>query len=319
MRRREFLAVLGGAAALPLTAHAQQPPSGKWRIGFLMFESRQKQLRDALRDLGYVEGQNLTIEARTNERGDLLAGFAAEFVAMKLDVIVTNGTQAARAAQQATASIPIVMTSSDPVGAGLVPNLARPGANITGLSLFSPEVSGKRLQLLREVTGGLSSVAVLWNPEGPPAADALKQTQAAASAMGLETTAVEARVVEDFTPAFAAIAKSRANALVILAAPLMTSQAARLATLALGSKLPSIFVDRKFPEGRGLMSYGPDFDAHHKRLAIYVDKILKGARPADLPVEQPTKFELILNRKTAEALGLTIPPSLLALADEVIE
>ena len=268
----------------------------------------------------YRVPDNLVIEGRSIESADRIAALAAELVGLKPDVIVATGTRATQAAQQATRSIPIVMTgSSDPVGTHLVASLAHPGGNVTGLSLFSPELSGKRMEMLRNVTGELSSLAVLWNPDDPPAAIALKETQGAAGAMRLQIIAIEARNADDLAPAFRTIAKAGPNALVILNAPLMSIQGARIAELALGLKLPSIYTDISFPQAGGLMSYGPNFDSISKRAAIYVDRILKGENPADLPVEQPTKFDLVINLKTAKALGLDVPPSVLALADEVIE
>jgi putative tryptophan/tyrosine transport system substrate-binding protein len=268
----------------------------------------------------YRVPDNLVIEGRSIESADRIAALAAELVGLKPDVIVATGTRATQAVQQATRSIPIVMTgSSDPVGTHLVASLAHPGGNVTGLSLFSPELSGKRMEILRNVTGELSSLAVLWNPDDPPAAIALKETQGAAGAMRLQIIAIEARNADDLAPAFRTIAKAAPNALVILNAPLMSIQRARIAELALGLKLPSIYTDISFPQAGGLMSYGPNFDSISKRAAIYVDRILKGENPADLPVEQPTKFDLVINLKTAKALGLDVPPSVLALADEVIE
>jgi putative ABC transport system substrate-binding protein len=319
--RREFITLICGAAATwPLGAQAQQPAPGKWRIGMLMQDRRQDLLRQGLRELGYVEGDNLVIEARPHDRADRLAAFAAELVELRLDVIVTTGTQATQAVQQATSSIPIVFAlASDPVRTHLVVSLAHPGANVTGLSILSPELSGKRIEMLHTLTGELSTLAVLWSPDDPPAAIALKETQDAAGAMRLEIIPVEARKSDDLAPAFETIAKAQPKALVILTSPLMTVQVARIAKLALGLKLPSIFTDISFPQAGGLMSYGPNFDNITKRAAIYVDKIFKGKKPADLPVEQPTKFELVINLKTAKALGLTVPPTLLATADEVIE
>jgi putative ABC transport system substrate-binding protein len=319
--RRGFVAALGGAAVMwPLSVRAQQPAPRKWRVAMLMPKRRQDVLRQALRELGYVQGDNLVIEARSIERADRIAALATELIGLKPDVIVATGTQATQAVQQATRSIPIVMTgSSDPVGTHLVASLAHPGGNVTGLSLFSPELSGKRMEMLRNVTGELSSLAVLWNPDDPPAAIALKETQGAAGAMRLQIIAIEARNADDLAPAFRTIAKAAPNALVILNAPLMSIQGSRIAELALGEKLPSIYTDISFPQAGGLMSYGPNFDSISKRAAIYVDRILKGETPADLPVEQPTKFDLVINLKTAKALGLDVPPSVLALADEVIE
>jgi putative ABC transport system substrate-binding protein len=319
VNRRLFTTLFGGAAAWPLVARAQQPAPGKWRIGLLAQNRRQDLLRKGLRELGYVEGGNLVIDARSNDRMDRLAAFATELVGLKPDAIFTAGTEATQAVQQATKSIPIVLFASDPVGNHLVASLAHPGGNTTGVSAFSPELSGKRIDMLRNVAGELSSFAVLWKPDDPPAAIALKETRDAASAMRLQLLAVEARNVNDLAPAFETIAKAPPNALVILNAPLMSIQAGRIAELALGLKLPSIYTDRAFPEAGGLMSYGPNFDAITKRAAIYFDRIFKGEKPADLPVEQPTKFELVINLKTAKALGRTVPDVMLALTDEVIE
>jgi putative tryptophan/tyrosine transport system substrate-binding protein len=320
IRRRELIRLLGGAVAVwPFAARAQQPAPGKWRIGLLAQNRRQDMVRQGLHELGYVDGDNLAIDARSNDRTDRLAAFAAELAGLKPDAIVTAGTQATQAVQHATKGIPIVLIASDPVGNHLVASLAHPGGNTTGVSLFSPELSGKRIEMLRNVAGELSSLAVLWNPDDPPAAIALKETKDAAGAMRLQLLAVEARDVSDLAPAFETIAKARPKGLVILNAPLMSIQRARTAELALGLKLPSIYTDRSFPEAGGLMSYGPNFDAITKRAAIYVDRIFKGQKPADLPVEQPTKFELVINLKTAKALGVTVPDTLLALADDVIE
>jgi putative ABC transport system substrate-binding protein len=319
MRRREFITLLGGAAVWPVIARAQQPAPIKWRIGTLTLPSRLAMLRQGLRELGYVEGTNLVIDARPADKVDQLAAFAAELVALKPDVIVPVGTQAVQAVQQATNSIPIVMFASDPVGTHLVASLAHPGGNSTGVSLQSPELSGKRIEMLRNVAGDLSLLAVLWKPDDPPAEIAFKETQDAASAMHLQLLTVEARDADDLTPAFKTISKVRPKGLVVLTGPVMSFHVARIAEFALGLKLPSVYTDRSFPKAGGLMSYGPDFDALMKRTAVYVDRIFKGEKPADLPIEQPTKFELVINLKTAKALGLTVPPLLLALADEVIE
>jgi putative ABC transport system substrate-binding protein len=320
MRRREFVGLLGGLAASwsPL-ARTQQPAPGKWRIGLLAQKSRQDPFRQGLRELGYVEGSNIALDIRSNDGTDQLAAVATELVDLKPNVIVAAGTQAAQAVQQATKSIPIVMVASDPVGNHLIAGLARPGGNTTGLSLMSPQLSGKRIELLRDVARELSSLAVLWEPDDPPAAIAFRETEEAASGMHLQVFAVEARSVDEFSPAFDAIAKARPLALDILNSPLMNVQTARIAEFALGLKLPSIYTDRSFTRAGGLMSYGPDFDDVFKRAANYVDRILKGEKPSDLPVEQPTKFDLFINLKAAKALGLTIPPGMLAIADEVIE
>jgi putative ABC transport system substrate-binding protein len=321
MKRREFLTLFGGVTASlsPLAAPAQQPATGKWRIGMLVPGDRHKFILEGLRDLGYVEGRNLLIERRFADKADGLAAFATELATLRPDIIVAVGTQAALAAQRATSSIPIVMLASNPVGNRLVESLAHPGSNVTGLSLQTPELSGKRLELLREAYGSLSSIAVFYNPEDPPAVEALKETTKAADNAGLQVTVVEARSASDIAPAFERIAEARPGALIILTSPLMTVQASRNSALALKLKLPSIYADSGFARAGGLMSYGPNFDGLFRNLAVYIDKIVKGAKPAELPVEQPTKFELVINLKTAAALGLRIPATLLAAADEVIE
>lgn len=319
MRRRGFIVLLYGAATWPLVGQAQQAPPPR-RIGFLGPERRLRKMREGLGDLGYVEGRDVVIERRPSDRADELPAFAAKLVALNVDVIVASGSLAVRAAQQATQRIPIVMTgSSDPVGTGFVASLARPGGNITGLSLQSPEVSGKRLALLKEIVPSRSRVAVLSNPDDPPAVFSLKETEAAARAMNLELHVVEARRPEDLDGAFASVAGRQPEALVVLPASLMTSNAGRIAELALSGRMPAISYFREFPQVGGLMSYGPSLDDSARRSAVYVDKILKGAKPAELPVEQPRKFELVINLKTARALGIDVPPALITRADEVID
>jgi putative tryptophan/tyrosine transport system substrate-binding protein len=316
--RREFITVLSATAlAWPLAACA---PKGMARIGFLGLERRLEKFRQGLGDLGYVEGRDIVIEYRPSDPADRLPGFAAELVALNADVIVAGGSLAVRAAQQATPTIPIVMTgTSDPVGTGFVASLARPGGNITGLSLLSPELSGKRLELLREINKDLSRLAMLLNPDDPAVVFSLRETEKAARALGMEISLVEARRGEDLDGAFALIAKIRPEALVILPASLMTKYAARIAELALNSRTLTISYFRDFPEVGGLMSYGPSLDYSARRAAIYVDRILKGAKPSDLPVQQPANFELVINLKTAKALSLTVPKRLSAIADELIE
>src|SRR5258705_5466635 len=318
--RREFITVLGAAAlAWPFAARARAP-NGMVRIGFLGLERRLEKFRQGLGDLGYVEGRDIVIEYRPSNPADRLPGFAAELVALNADVLVAGDSLAVRAAQQATRKIPIVMTgSSDPVGTGFVASLARPGGNITGLSLQSPDLSGKRLQLLREIVKDLSRLAILLNPDDPPVVFSLRETEKAARASGMEISLVEARRGEDLDGAFALIAKIRPQALVILPASLMTKYAARIAELALNCTTPTISYFRDFPGVGGLMSYGPSLDHSAQRAAVYVDRILKGAKPSDLPVQQPTKFELAINLKTAKALSLTVPNRLNALADQLIE
>ena len=321
--RRAFAALICGAitAAGPVGGRAQQNPAARMpRIGLLVYERVKDQFLQGLRDLGYDSRKDLIVEFRSNLPAEMLPRFAAELVSLNVDVIVAAGTQAVRAAQQTTQRIPIVTTgSSDPVGTGLVTSLARPGGNITGISLFNPELSGKRLELLREIAGEIPLLAVPWNPEDPPAMTALRETESAARALGIVARPFEVRRVEDFDAAFAAAIKDRPRAVVILSAPVMTANLHRIAAWALQNHLPAIFWDRSFPAAGGLMSYGPDLDSLARRAAVFVDKILKGAKPADLPIEQPTKFDLVINLKTAKALGLTVPQSLLGRVDEIIE
>ncbi len=316
-----------GAMLLALSFPAQAQQAKKVaRIGYLSLRPagpspNREAFRQGLRDLGYVEGQNIVIEYRhAPDRADQLPSLAAEFVSLKVDVIVAAGSQAVRAAQQATRSIPIVMTSSsDPVGTGFVASLARPGGNITGLSLLSPELSGKRLELLKEVVPQVSRVAVLWDPDDPPAKLSLKETEDAAKALGVQLQILETRDPSDFESAFRTAIRARVRALVLVTAPIMNTHAKQIGELAVKNSLPSISYAREYPEAGGLMSYGTNFADLYYRAATYVDKILKGAKPADLPVEQPMKFELVINLKTAKQIGLTIPQSVLFRADKVIK
>ena len=326
-RRREVIALLA-AAALP-RAWAQQagrtPLIGWLAAGGLDQGMARRALdvfRPALRELGYVEGQNLAIEYRFAER-DLrrLPQLAAELVRVKVDVIIAAPSPAAVAARYATDTIPIVMVNvGDPVGLGLVASLARPGGNVTGLAYsVGLETFAKGLELLKEVVPNLRSVAILSNPNNPAHALAIKSIEAAASALGVQVQVLEARSAEDFDGAFAAMAERSAGAVMIVPDALMLPHAARLSDLALSHGLPSMRGFREEVEAGGLISYGPNFFEPWRRAASFVDKLLKGANPAELPVEQPTKFELVINRRTADVLGLTIPPTLLARADEVIE
>jgi putative tryptophan/tyrosine transport system substrate-binding protein len=323
--RRQFIAALGGATiALPLAARAQQP--GKLpTIGYLGITSSIESQRVAafvqqLRELGWRDGRNVAIEYRWTEgRNDRAAEIAAEFVRLKADVIVAVGTPAALAAKQATSVIPVVFTSvGDPVGAGLVASLARPGGNVTGLSIQQPELAGKRLGLLRDVVPGLGRLAMMADGGNPANVLEIGEVQAAAHTLGLDVAVFDIRRVEDIEAAFAKL-KGRADALYVTGDPLLSINVIRINTLALAARLPTMDSSRENLEGGGLMSYGPNFADLHRRAAGYVDKILRGAKPANLPVEQPTKFEFIINLKTAKALGLTIPQSMLLLADEVIE
>jgi len=320
MRRREAIIFLAATALTwPLPARARSP-DGMARIGFLGLERRLEKFRQGMRDLGYVEGRDIVIEYRPSDPADQLPGFAAELVALNPDVIVAGGSLAVRAVQKATRTIPIVMTgTSDPVGTGFVASLARPGGNITGLSLLSPELSGKRLDFLRQITQGLSRLGILLNPDDPAVVFSWRQTEKAAQALGMEINLAEARKDADLDGAFASIEKMKTDALVILPASLMTKYAARIAQLALNSRTPTISYFRDFPEVGGLMSYGPSLDDSARGAATYVDRIFKGAKPSDLPVQQPTKFELVINLNTARALSLTVPRRLSAIADELID
>jgi putative tryptophan/tyrosine transport system substrate-binding protein len=325
VRRRDFVALAGGIAAWPLLAHAQ---TGKlYRIGFLgnstaaLEANLTAQFRDGLRDLGYDEGKNIVIEYRwADGKYDRFPSLIAELIALKVDVIVTAGTPATFAVKKATSSIPLVMVAvGDPVGTGVVPSLARPGGNITGLSSMAPDLEGKRLQLLREVVPKLSRVAVMWNPVNPFHVISLKNVNAAAQTLQMKVQPVEVRVTEDIEPALAAILTARPEALVILADRVFLHNRGRLMDFAARNRLPGIYAYRELVEAGGLMSFGPSYEDMHRRAATYVDEILKGAKPGDLPIQQPTKFDLVINTKAAKALGLAIPPTLLARADEVIE
>jgi len=315
-----FLALSVFIPILNISSQAQQP--GKVpHIGFLSLSgANQEAFRQGLRDLGYIEGKNIAIESRTAaNRADRLSVLAGELVDLKVDVIVAAGSQAVHAAQRTTKSIPIVMTSSsDPVGTGFVASLAHPGGNITGLSLVGPDLSTKRLEMLKEVILGVSRVAVFWNPDDPAAKISLRETEDAAKAQAMHLQILEIREASDFESAFRAANKGRARALILLPAPIVATQAKQIAELALKNNLPAISPVSEFPNAGGLMSYGANLADLYRRAATYVDKILKGVKPIDLPVEQPTKFELVLNLKTAKQIGLTIPPNMLARADKII-
>jgi putative ABC transport system substrate-binding protein len=329
MRRREFIAVLGAAAAWPLAARAQQAGSLP-RIGFLGPSSSTAAgpliavFVRRLRELGWHDGQNVLIEYRWAEaRVERISEIAAEFAGSKVDVIVTNGNIAVAAAKRATSDIPIVFAiANDPLGAGLVASLARPGGNVTGLSLQQNDTADKRLALLREVIPGLRRLAIIANPDNSGSVQEVRDTEAAARTLGFEVVTVEIRRAEDIAPAFGDI-KRRADALYVsgdaVLTTLLTSQQFDINSFAVSEKLPTMFNQRATVEKGGLMSYGPSFADLYRRAGDYVDKILRGAKPGDLPVEQPTKFELVVNIKTAKALGLTIPESFLLRADEIIE
>ena len=308
--------------ALCVTAQAQQPKKVP-RVGFLsssVFPGRIEVFRQGLRDLGYVEGKNIVIEWRNADGNhDRERSLAAELVRLKVDVIVTGGSTATRAAKEATLTIPIVMTQdSDPVGNGFVASLARPGGNITGLANFAPELSGKRLELLKEVVPKLSRVAVFGNAMVPGNAQMLKETELAAGAFGVKLQYLELQISKDLDTAFQAANKSRADAILLLVRGPVPLPYREIAELAVKTRLPTIYSGREYVEAGGLMSYGVNLDDLDRRAAVYVDKILKGAKPGDLPVEQPTKFEFVINLKAAKQIGLTIPPNVLARADRVI-
>ena len=325
MRRREFITLLGGTAAWPVAARAQQTAKLP-TIGFLgpntpsLDSRRVGAFVQRLRELGWTEDRNVAIEYRWAEgRTERLAEFAAEFVRLKVDVIVTSATPPVIAAKQATSVIPIVFAAvGDPVGTGIVNSLARPGGNATGLSIQATDLAGKRLELLHEVVPGLRRLAIMANPGAPPAVLEMAEAQTTARALGLEVVASEIRRPEDIAAAFEAF-KGRAEALYVCNDPLVTTNRTRINTLASGMRLPTMYNVREFVEAGGLMSYGPNFLDLFRRAADFADKILRGAKPSDIPVEQPTKFELVINLKTAKALGLTIPPTMIGRADEVIE
>jgi putative ABC transport system substrate-binding protein len=320
------LALAIGTLTLVYLAGAQQANKVN-RIVYLspsfatVNSSNLKIFQQGLREVGYVEGKNIVIDYRYAEgKFERLPHFAAELVRLRVDLLVTvGGTPAALAAKNATTTGPIVFTAvGDPVTSGLVASLARPGGNITGLTILTPELSGKRLELLKEAFPKISLVAVLWNPSNPASKLFLRETEVAAEALGLRLQSLEVRGADDFRGAFQAATKRGAGALIALTDPLISGYQTRIIELAAKSRLPTIFDPREFAEGGGLMSYGPDRSEMYRRAAVYVDKILKGAKPADLPVEQPTKFELVINLKTAKQIGLTIPPNVLARADKVI-
>jgi putative ABC transport system substrate-binding protein len=324
MRRREFITFLGGAAlACPLAARAQQP--GKvYRIGYISSGDVRPYIsafHDALRALGWIEGKNVIFEGRYAEnRLDRLPELVTELLRLNVDVFVTAGTLATLAAKQGSATIPIVMASAgDPVGSGLVASLARPGGNVTGLSLMVPELAGKRLELLKEVLPGLSRVAVLWNGASPYPGLVFKETERAAQILGIAVQSLEVRSPDDYDSALEAAMRQNATALITVEDPLTLDRRQHIAEFAAKNRLPAIYGLREFVEAGGLISYGANIADLNRRAAGYVDKILRGAKPSDLPVEQPTKFELVINLKTAKALGLIIPSGVLAIADETFE
>ncbi len=331
MRRREFVTLLGGTAATwPLAARAQQPAGRVYRVGYLAGGSRQTQphlvkaFEEGLRSLGYRVGQNVVIEyGFADGEVQRLPALAAEMVRLGVDAIVSGNSLSTAAAMKATSTIPIVMTSSaDPVSAGFVASLARPGGNVTGFSLDGGdegEMQGKRLGLLKETLPDLMRVGILWNPEGTLNPARVESMRDVTQPLGLKLVAIEARGLDTLEQAFATMVREQMQAIILVADTVLFNYRRQIGVMALKNRLPSVASLREFAEAGLLLGYGPDFQPLYRGAAVFIDKIFKGAKPADLPVEQPTKFELVVNLKTAKALGLAVPPSLLARADEVIE
>jgi ABC-type uncharacterized transport system substrate-binding protein len=322
-----IIALALGALAAPFAANAQQPAK-VYRIGILIPSNPAatahliEAFKQGLRDHGYVEGQNVILERRYGEaKVERISDVAAELVRIKVNVIVATTDLAIAAAKQQTQTIPIVMVNStDPIGTGFVASLARPGGNVTGLSIISPELSGKRLELLREVVSGLSRVAIIWNPSVRGAMFDYKETDSAARSLRLQLQSVEVSRAEDLDRAFLAVTNQRAQVLIVQTPnPVLFANRAQIVSFAQRNRLPSMYGQREFADAGGLMAYGPSSAELWRRAATYVDKILKGVKPGELPVEQPTRFELVINLKTAKTLGLTIPQSLLLRADHVIQ
>ena len=327
MKKKISLLALCSLLLAPCSpAKAQQPTKVPW-IGYLSGNSfsavaaRTDAFRQGVRELGYIEGKNIVIEYRNFEgKLDRLPALAAELVRLKVDVIVTGGPSATRPAKEATSTIPIVMSQDpDPVGNGFIASLARPGGNITGLATLAPEIGGKRLELLKEIVPRLSRVAVLGESTNPGSAQQLKEVERAAGVLGVKLQYLDVLDPKDVETAFRAASKARAEAVLTLGSPILLSQRIQLADLAVKNRLPAIYGQPEFVQAGGLMTYGVNFKDLDRRAARYVDKILKGAKPADLPVEQPKKFEFIINLKAAKQIGLTIPPNVLARADRVIK
>jgi putative ABC transport system substrate-binding protein len=325
MKRREFITLLGGAVAWPLAARAQQVRKPR-RIGVLLVglspESKElKHFRLGLRDAGYAEGRDVVIEWRSaNGDYDQVPGLVADLVRSKVEVIVEDSTVGTEATKRATSTIPVVMALVlDPVATGLVKSLARPGGNVTGLSMMATELYPKRLQLLKEINPQLTRAAVFWNPDHPLHAKAVEKLKAVAPSASVELIFAAVRTPDQFGPAFSDIIEAKVQALYVVDDPIFYAHRTILLDLASRARLPTIYETRRYPEAGAFISYGPDLYDLFRRSAIYVDRILKGANPADLPVEQPTKFELVINLKTAKALGIDVPPMLVALTDEVLE
>jgi putative tryptophan/tyrosine transport system substrate-binding protein len=321
MKRREFITLLGGSVALwPLTAHAQKV----FKIGLLdtgLGANFAVPFVGKLVELGYVEGKNVVIERRSAEgNAELLAGLAADLVRQRVDVIVTAGTPAGFAAKKATSTIPIVLgANSDPVGVGLVASLARPGGNATGNSLMAPDLSAKRLEILHTLAPEISRIAILWDSSNPGMAERVRETKIAADQSHVVLHTVGPRNLNELETAFADLLNARPGAILVTAEAFTRQHLVRILDFANNNKIPAMFEDSSYVAAGGLVSYGPDYQDVFRKAAVFVDKILKGAKPADLPIEQPTKFELVINLKTAKAIGLSVPPTLLTTADKVIE
>jgi putative ABC transport system substrate-binding protein len=329
MKRRAFIKLMGGAAVtLPFCARAQQPAGRVCRVGYFGITSREQSLHlmkafeEGLRKLGYRVGENVIIEYRFAEgETERLPALAADLVRLGVDIIVSGNNVTTVAAMKATTTIPIVMSNSaEPVSAGFVASLARPGGNVTGFSSEpGDEIYGKRLEFLKETVPNLSRVGVLWNPDFAPNLERLKSTRESSQALGLTLVPADARELDALDQAFATMVRERAQVLVVLSDGVLFNCRGQIGVMAVKNRLPAISAVREYPEAGLLLSYGIDLPDQFRRSAVFVDKIFKGAKPADLPVEQPTKFELVINLKTAKALGIDIPPTLLARADEVIE
>jgi ABC-type uncharacterized transport system substrate-binding protein len=326
MQRREFITLLGSVAATwPLSARAQQATKVT-RIGYLGFgpasayAKRIEALQVGLRDLGYIEGKNIIIEFRWTEKVDQLANFADELVGMNVDLIFAASSTEVEAARQATKTIPIVFaTHADPVGLGHVASLPRPGGNITGLTVVLTDLVAKQLEILKEVVPRATTIGILFTPTAPSYRLALQAAEAASEKLGVQLQMVPVQTAEDFDKAFATMAQERVGGCLFAGAPLVFSYRARIAELALKYRLPGVFNNKEHVEAGGLMSYSAGLIDSFRRAAIYIDKIIKDAKPVDLPVEQASKYELVINLKTAKAIGLSLPPAVVARADEVIE
>lgn len=325
---RKTVAVIAMALAILIFTPPVAAQQAKvYRIGFISpasssaMAARDEAFRQGLHALGYIVGQNITIEYRwADGKAERLPGFAAELVDLKLDIIVTHGGEATRAVQQVSTTVPIVIAAADdPLASGLVASLARPGGNTTGLSILTPDLTGKRLQLLKEILPRLTRVGVLWNPGNPISEPELRKADVAAASLGLQLQSLGVRDPREFASAFSSMKKERADALFLLSDAMFFGRRKEIVDLAASNRLPLVAHLREFADAGGLMTYGPNVLELHRRAATYVDRILKGAKPADLPVEQPVKFDLVINLKAARALGITVPASLLGRADHVIE